>query len=214
VSQWTPLATALVVVYALVVLSGLWGVYLQQRLPTRLLQEVPDETIRSQVPELTEQLRREAELLVLATCGSPAEGRATGLPLTLKNHIEVVRAARSGKGSGLLDVLPPEPVPDTEALRRYFEEVVDPYLRPAMGRTRLRLRARVDKDFCELKAHLPEAAQPVIDALHGLCQRRRQFEEQARLHDRLHGWVGLHLCLSALLLVLLIGHAVTAPFYW
>ena len=43
---------------------------------------------------------------------------------------------------------------------------------------------------------------------------RRQFDEQVRLHDRLHAWVGLHLCLSALLVVLLLGHAVTAPLYW
>ena len=40
----------------------------------RLLQDVPDETIRTQIPDLTEQLRAEAELLVLATCGPPKSG--------------------------------------------------------------------------------------------------------------------------------------------
>jgi hypothetical protein len=216
ISHWGTLTIALVVVYAAVILSGLWGVYLQQRVPTRLLQEVPDETIRSQIPELTDQLRAEAELLVLAVCGPPKQGPAAmELPLTLKHHIDVVRAAHAGRGSGLLGVLPAEPIPDTEPLRRYFSETVEPYLRPETAlRSKLQLRARVDKDFRDLRARLPVAAQPVIDALLGLCERRRQFDEQIHLHDRLHAWIGYHLALSSLLLILLGWHVFTAILYW
>jgi hypothetical protein len=216
ISHWGWLTTALVVVYAVVILSGLWGVYLQQRVPTRLLQEVPDETIRSQIPELTEQLRAEAELLVLATCGPPREGPgAIELPLTLRNHLGVIRAAHAGKGSGLLAVLPADPIPDTEPLRRYFNEAVEPYLRPESTlRSKLKLRARVDKDFRDLRERLPVDARPVIDALLGLCEHRRQFDEQADLHDRLHAWIGYHLALSSLLLILLAWHITTAIIYW
>ena len=216
ISNWGPLTFVLVAVYAAVIVSGLWGVYLQQRIPTRLLQEVPDETIRSQIPDLTAQLRAEAELLVLATCGPTRVGPgAMKLPLTLKNHIGVVRAAHAGKGSGLLAVVPTEPVPDTEPLRRYFNETVEPYLRPESTlRSNLQLRARVDKDFRDLRERLPAAAQPVIDALYDLCERRRQFDEQTHLHDTLHAWVGFHLALSSLLVVLLVWHVITAVLYW
>jgi hypothetical protein len=216
ISHWAEFTSVLVGVYAMVIISGIWGVYLQQRVPTRLLQEVPDETIRSQIPELTAQLRAEAELLVLATCGPPREGPgAMKLPLTLANHIGVVRAAHGGKGSGLLAVLPAEEIPDTEPLRRYFNETVEPYLRPESAeRSKLQLRARVDKDFRDLRGRLPVAAQPVIDALYGLCERRRQFDEQVQLHDRLHAWIGYHLVLSSLLVILLVWHIITAPWYW
>jgi hypothetical protein len=216
ITAWGPLHIALIVIYTIVILSGLWGVYLQQRIPTRLLQDVPDETIRWQIPDLTDQLRGEAELLVLATCGPPKHGPgAMELPLTLKNHIDVIRKAQHGKGTGLLAVLPREPVPDTEPLRRYFNETVEPYLRrDTTVRSKLQLRARVDKDFRDLRERLPIAAQPVIDALYDLCNRRRQFDEQAELHDRLHAWVGFHLVASALLVVLLICHVATAIYYW
>jgi hypothetical protein len=213
ITHWGPLTIALIVVFAGVILSGIWGLILQQRVPTRLLEEIPDETIRSQIPELTEQLRQEAELLVLATCGPPAG--SSEVPLTLRQHIGVVRAARTGRGTGLLAVLPVEPIPDSEPLRRYFVDTVDPYLRPdASGRSHLFLRARIDKDFRDLQGRLPADALPVVEALRDLCERRRQFDEQARLHSWLHAWVGFHLTLSAALIVLLAGHAVTAVYYW
>jgi hypothetical protein len=180
------------------------------------LQEVPDETIRSQIPELAEQLRAEAELLVLATCGPLKQGPgAIELPLTLKTHLGVIRAAHAGKGSGLLAVLPADPIPDTEPLRRYFNEAVEPYLRPETTvRSKLKLRARVDKDFRDLRERLPVDARPVIDALLGVCEHRRQFDEQTHLHDRLHAWIGYHLALSSLLLILLAWHVTTAIIYW
>jgi hypothetical protein len=37
------------------------------------------------------------------------------------------------------------------------------------------------------------AAHSVVDALEDLCERRRQLDEQARLHGWLHGWILVHL---------------------
>jgi hypothetical protein len=216
ITHWGNLTIALMCVYAAVIASGVWGVILQQSVPTRLLEDVPDETIRSQIPQLTEQLRQEAELLVLATCGPPESntGRVE-IPLTLKQHIGVVRDARTGKGTGLLALMPAEPIPDTESLRRYFIDTVDPYLRQTTGsRSKLFLRAKIERDFRDLKGRLPAEALPVIEALRDVCERRRQFEEQERLHSWLHAWVGFHLVLSAALVVLLGSHVITAVLYW
>ena len=187
---------------------------MQQRLPHRLLQEVPDEVIASQIPELSEQLRSEAELLVLATCGPPGDGAEEGLQL-LRRQEATVRAVRAGKGSGLLRDIPAEPVADTEPLRGYFHSVLDPYLRPETSSgSALRLRARIKADFAELRQRINPDAHRVVDALEDLCERRRQFDEQAKLHARLHSWILFHLSLSAVLVVLVIWHAVSAVWYW
>jgi hypothetical protein len=217
ITHWGPLNVALMIAYAVVIASGVWGLILQQSVPTRLLEDVPDETIRSQIPQLTEQLRQEAELLVLATCGPPP-AVTTGpveIPLSLKNHIGVVRDARSGKGTGLLALMPPEPIPDTEPLRQYFHETVDLYMRPTVGsRSKLFLRAKIEKDFKDLKGRLPAEALPIIEALRDVCDRRRQFEDEERLHSWLHTWVAFHLVSSAALIVLLGSHVFTAIYYW
>jgi hypothetical protein len=209
-----PLTVVLMVVYFLVFASGVWGLWVQQRVPRHLLQEIPDETIRSQIPQLTGELRAEAELLVLATCGPPGDDPTQALAV-LQQTIPRIRATRSGKGAGLLRVLPAEPVPDTEPLRHYYRDIIDPYLQTeATSRSRLRLRARLKSDFNDLRLRINPDAHPVVDALEHLCERRRQFDEQAQLHGRLHSWILTHLSMSAALLVLLVWHAVTAVLYW
>jgi hypothetical protein len=206
------LSAVLLVVYLAVLGSGIWGLALQQRTPRRLLKEVPDETIRSQIPELCAQLHDEAELLVLATCGPPAEDGLAALRVLQKNRA-ALHAAQTGKGTGLLRVIPAEALPDTEPLRHYFHAVIGPFLRSETS-PRSALRARMQADFRELRRKINPAAGAVLDALEDLCERRRQFDEQTRLHAWLHGWIAVHLSLSAVLLVLLVWHAVSAVWYW
>jgi hypothetical protein len=214
-TRWGGLLTVvLLLVYLGVFLSGVWGLYTQHRMPRTLLQDVPDETIYSQIPVLSSELRNEAELLVLATCGPPVDNPNGALEV-LKENLPRVRAARAGKGAGLLRVLPSQPLPDTEPLRHYFHSVIDPYLRSeASYRSKLRLRARLENDFEDLELRINPKAQPVVAALKDLCERRKQFDEQSRLHFWLHNWILFHLSLSAILLVLLCWHAVTAIWYW
>ena len=69
-------------------------------------------------------------------------------------------------------------------------------------------------DFRDLRLKLDPAAHLVVDALEDLCERRRQFDEQASLHAWLHGWILFHLSFSAVLLVLLVWHVATAILYW
>ena len=52
-----------------------------------------------------------------------------------------------------------------------------------------------------------------LDELEALCRERRRLAEQERLHGWLHGWLLLHIPLSAALLVLGVAHAVTALYY-
>jgi hypothetical protein len=209
------LVLVLLAVFLAVIVSGVWGLALQQLVPRRLLEDVPAETIVAEVPRLAAQLEQEAELLVLATCGPPTtRSSATS---ALRENVARVHAARAGRGAGLLNgpVLPPEPIPDTEPLRDYFTRILGPYLRRgATHGSRLTARQQAAEDFRELRARVNPAAHPVVDALEEVCERRRQFDRQTRFHFWLHSWLWLHLPLSASLLLLLAWHAVTAILYW
>src|SRR5207253_6832437 len=117
---------------------------------------------------------QEAELLVLATCGPPTDdGPAGGSLQVLQRNYQTLQAARTGKGTGLLRLLPADPVPDSEPLRRYFLDVIGPYLDAERAApSRLRLRARFTYDFTELRGRLRPEVRPILDALEQLCERR------------------------------------------
>ena len=53
-----------------------------------------------------------------------------------------------------------------------------------------------------------------VDALSNLCDQRRQFDHQARLHYWLHNWLWIHLPLSLALIVLMFVHIVRTLQYW
>jgi hypothetical protein len=210
--RFGPLTVTLLVVYAVVMLSGIYGLWRQQSVPHNLLEEIPDETIRSQIPDLLVQLRREAQLLVLATCGptTDREGSAKALAI-LKENEPILKASRAGRGAGLLRILPAEPIPGTEPIRVYFNDVIEPYLTSTT--TAGRLRSRLKQDFNELRGRMDPESHPVLDALEGLCDRRQQFDHQAEMHNRLHNWIIFHLTFSALLLFFLVWHLITALQY-
>jgi hypothetical protein len=206
------LTTVLTAVYLGVFLSGVWGLLMQDRQPSGLLQDIPGETINSQVPALLEQSRREARLLVLATCGFPEGEQGQEAFRALAEDRDVVARAHAGKGTGLLRALPRSPLDGCEVLRRYFHDEIEPFLEGLPSR--LRLREVLVNDFRDLRSRLPADAHPVARALEDLCERRRQLDRQARLHRWLHGWITVHLALSAGLLVLLGWHVATALWYW
>ena len=63
------LTMLLVAVFSLVIVSGVWGLALQNTLPKLLLQAAPAETIYSHIDDVGGQYAEEAERLVLAACG-------------------------------------------------------------------------------------------------------------------------------------------------
>lgn len=209
----SPLPLAVLGVYLVVFVSGLYGLWQQQRLPGLLLQQVPDETIPALVPDLTDRMRQEAELLVLATCGPPAG--EDGMPPALEHNLGRVRDARHGKNTGLLDLLPKEPLPQTEPIRAFFRSTIAPYLesKPALS-VQGKLKARWQSEFADLRKRVNPGAYPVVEALQRLCERRGELDEQAALHNRLHLWVSFHLVATVLLVLLLGWHAYSAILYW
>ena len=225
------LSTGLMVLFLIVIASGVWGLALQQVLPGRMLVDVPGETIYSQIDFVRAQLRGEGARIVLATCGEPDAPEPLsagdgpflyGFPVAGKARPARVRVdAVAVDGAGpLLDLfrskIAPYLCPDP--LFDYYRS--DPRSRPARSpkldgprRSPLHDPKTATMIFEGVKIDLDPRAHPAVDALAELCDQRRQFDRQARLHVWLHNWLAVHLPLSAALILLMIVHAVVALKY-
>jgi hypothetical protein len=214
------LSTALLVLLLVVIASGVWGLLVQQFLPTRMLEKVPAETIYSQIDRLAAQLSAEARQLVRGTCGpGPGEGDEREMAIAAESTpfivVGAVRAVGQLQGKVLETRVPPTLVPGSEPLRAFFHDTIDPFLRGlARGASPLRQRERAAHLFRELKVRLPPEAHSAVDILESMCDQRRQWDEQVRLHIWLHNWLWVHFPLSVALVVLMFVHVWVALKYW
>src|SRR5262245_55637925 len=216
------LSGLLLTLVLIVVASGVFGLALQQYLPTQMLEQVPSATIYSQIDYVVNQLAREADRLIAATCG-PAAGEEN-LPLELQparaagtGHLVVgaMRTAGRVQGKVLETVTPTVPVPESEPLRVFGKEMLIPYLkRGTASGSSLQRPNQASVMFSELRIKLDPAAHGAVAALEGLCEQRRQLDVQARLHFWLHSWLLVHLPLSVALIVLMFFHIFVAMKFW
>src|SRR5262249_55640575 len=99
--------------------------------------------------------------------------------------------------------------------QQFYEGQVRPFLDGGDVRSSfLANPMEAEQAFARLRA-LPAlaSAREQLTLLQLLCDERRQLPEQERLHHWLHGWLLIHIPLSALLLVLGVAHAVMALYY-
>ena len=217
------LSTVLTLLLVVVVLSGLWGLVLQQVLPRRMMDEVPAETIYSQIDRIGQMTRHEAWRLVEATCGPSDDEERTEADVALgeeERHpvyvvVGALRTAGRLQGNVLQTSVPSAPVPGSEPLRVFYLEEIVPYLeRGRRSGSSLSQRQRAEAMFRDLRTQLDPRAHPAVDALAGACEQRRQHDLQSRLHGWLHGWLLVHLPLSITLVVLMFIHIYVAIKYW
>src|SRR5581483_748112 len=159
------LSTVLMILFALVIASGILGLAFQQVLPRRMLDEVPAETIYSQIGRISRFFRRDAAQLVRATCGP---GEDDDLDEDVEERTEegssfvtigAVRSAGRVQGKVLLTKVPAAPVPNSEPLRVFFRESVSPYLlQGAKSGMPLRYPNRSAVMFRDLRTKLDPAA--------------------------------------------------------
>ena len=213
---------ALTALFLAVIVSGIWGLAVQQWIPGWMLEQVPAETIYEQIDHVAAQHCREAERLVRGMCvADPAEhgGEHGGDDAAAdRGDHAVITGLRSMTGiqGKVLQVVQIHAlIPGTAAVRRMFFAEVKPYL---LGGRRsgssLASRATSVRLFAALRDSSPTEAAVVIDHLERTCDIRRQFDLQARLHGWLHGWLLVHVPLSVALGVLLAVHVPVALWYW
>jgi hypothetical protein len=220
-----PLSTVLAAVFAVVIASGVFGLVMQQVIPRLMLQATPAETIYSQIDYVSQQFAADAQRLVLAACGEQREPRGEAETLTPAFQSEdedegfvvigAVRTVGSVRGKVLATQASAGRVANPQAMRSAFFDTIQPYLQQgAAGGSLLADRSRAALWFEELRAGAGSDGQQVVAALESWCDNRRQFDLQIRLHHWLHGWLSLHLPLSAALLILLAAHIYAAIKYW
>jgi len=215
-------ATLLFVLFLIVIVSGVWGLILQQIIPSRMLAEIPAETIYSQIEHVSNLLVEEGDRLVIATCGvtKAAEAEPATALITARqeeallataaasSHYTVGAIRQVGGVQGMVleskSALPP--VPNSEPLRDFFNETVARYLkRGAKSGSPLADPNQARILFSDLRLALDPAAHEAIATLENLCDRR-QFDHQAKLHYWLHNWLWVHLPLSFALIILMFVH--------
>jgi hypothetical protein len=211
------LSTVLMVLLVIVVLSGIWGLAMQQWLPKYMLDQVSAETIYSQIDQLSMQLLHEARRLVDVVCGTMDVAGIEGAGEEAGEHLVVgaVRTAGRVRGKVLETRTAPEAISGCEPLRGFFATQVAPFLEHGnKSRSILRLPGRASLAFQDLAGHLPKPAHETLATLEDFCNQKRQWEQQRRLHFWLHNWLWLHFSLSLALVVLMFVHAWAAVKFW
>ncbi len=193
--------TALMVLFYVVIASGIVGLVLQQVLPAAMTVRVPLETIHSQIDHVREGLAVDAYVQVAAVVGEIADVTEERAWLA-----EEAAAAAAGSWKQRQRDAPAEsPAADAAPLRAFYLGEVRPFLRGSVRRP--------PSDFAALRQHAAPAWRERVDALWALCDESRQLLVQRRLHRWLHGWLFVHVPLSFALFVLVVIHIVTALRY-
>lgn len=211
------LNVALMVLFLVVIASGIWGLVLQQFLPRMLLDEVPAETIREQIDHVAARETADVERFVRAVCEPAVAAVDTDEPDEQEDFAVVTGfRAMTGIQGRVLETVPVYSViPGTREIARRFRVDIRPYLLAGRaGGSPLAGRREAEAFFAELRGTSPREAETVISRLERACEHRRQYDLQAKLHDWLHGWLLVHVPLSVSLGVLLAVHVPIALWYW
>ena len=209
-----PLTIVLMVLFTIVIISGILGLALQQILPRLMLTRVPLETVYEQIDAIVVQLRTESDELVAAACGPigvetparPVERRAGG---GLGD-----RTGAQPRSTPRAHPSPLPPTPESGILRETYMREIRPFLDPAAnGNGVLSNPGRTQTLFRELRTALPSLLHETVGELEATVEERRQLRDQKRLHHWLHGWLLVHVPLSLALLLLGAAHAVIALRY-
>jgi hypothetical protein len=213
------LPTLLLVLFAIVIASGLFGLWMQQIIPRMMLEQAPGETIYSQINRVARQLANEADAIVAVLCepaaGEAPSARTVQVAAVAESYQEGGRDFRPWQVKILERELPARPAPSITALADFHHNELRPYL--LAGQTSnpvLATAARATQLFDGLRRNLDPSISSTIDALEQLCNQRRDLDIQARLHKWLHGWLWVHLPLSVVLVLVMFVHAVAALRYW
>jgi hypothetical protein len=212
----------LMILFAVVIVSGLFGLALQQFLPRIMMERVPAETIYSQIEFVAEQSYWSAVDLVEAVCGEPVPVDKSKRPG--KQEVEAapafvtvgaLREVGSVVGRSLQTLAVATALIEGGVLIENFASTIGPYLlKGGKSKSTLCSSAASAAYFRRLRSALPAEATGVIDALEGLCEQRRQYDLQRQLHAWMHGWLVIHAPLSVVLVGLMFLHIIVALKYW
>ena len=215
-SSGSPMTRWLLIIYAIVMVSGVYGLALQHFLPRMMKEEVPLETIFEQIPHILNQLREAVGELRKSLEPAPAPA-AVSAPVASPASPPAPAAPAVVIADGPVATIAAEPLPDpsTQTLMQFIDEVALPYLAASRGDKLLLGSQRVSDDqFRLLKISVAAAWHEKVEQLQAWCDERRQLDLQTKLQHWLHGWLLIHIPFSVLLLLFTAWHIVAALFFY
>lgn len=216
---WLPMT--FMVLFVLTILSGLYGLAVQNLLPRWMLRNLPSETIYNQIDYVSEQTVEDARRLLVAACGKPMTGDQVlesepELEAAKSSTIVVGAVRQSGKTRGrtLETRKVTKAFDDQEQLWNAFDEIQPFLLGGRRSDTPVTNRQQASQWFGKLRTVCGRESESTIDILESMCDQRRQFDIQQTVHRWLHVWLPIHIGLSVAVSVLLAAHIWTALKYW
>jgi hypothetical protein len=198
-----PLSTALMILFYIVIGSGIFGLVLQQFIPATMTRRVPLETIHFQIDHVVENLGSDAYELVASVTGPIPEAAEEQQRLTAEE--EVVKRIPGYWKQVTRQRIAETPDLRSDELKGFYLTSVRPYLK-SKGR-------QSAPDFRSMMLRAPEEWVGKLEKLQAICVVARQIGVQQRLHGLLHNWLFLHAPLSFAMFVLAGFHAVLALRY-
>ena len=205
-----PMTTLLMVLYAIVMISGIYGLILQHQLPALMKERLPGETVFEQIPYIRGQLVTAAVKMRDSLEHSPAA------------RLEAVAIANASTGSTAADFdeKGADTVaaldPDSESLLiEFLDRQVIPYLSAKRGEGHSLGKPRFSEDtFRFVRLRLAEVYRERVDQIQTWCNERRRLDLQTKMQHWLHGWLFVHVPFSFLLVLLTAWHAFVTLFYY
>jgi hypothetical protein len=219
---WLP--ASLMILFVLTIVSGLYGLALQNLLPKWMLWNLPAETIYNQIDYVAAVTVEDARRALLASCGRRMMGDqkasiddpppelipASSEPIV----IGALRGAGKTRGRSVVTTKFRDVSRDAEPLWTAFDEIKEFLLNGSRVDSPVTNRAHASLYFQTLRGACGPDSVPVVDMLESFCDQRRQFDTQQTCHRWLHAWLPIHIGLSVAVSVLLVMHMYTALKYW
>jgi hypothetical protein len=218
---WLP--TSLMVLFVLTILSGLYGLAVQNILPRWMLWNLPAETIYNQIDYVAQLTVEDARQALLAACGrrvtTETKANVDPVPDLIPASSEpiVIGAIRGvGRTRGRSVITPKfrDVSADAEPLWTAFEEIQPFLLEGKRASTPVTHPAGAAQYFQTLRGACGKDSGIVVEMLQSYCDQRRQFDTQQTCHRWLHAWLPFHIAVSVAVSVLLAMHIYTALKYW
>lgn len=200
--------------FVFVVVSGLYGAWLQHEMPRRMMRDIPMETIYEQIDHVRAQLLDEADTVVAEASGkleletvAPA-----GRDAYAQDAAGVVAEGAVGSAAALASVVRLE-AEDSAPLRDFYLREMRGFVEKPDRSHYLASEAAARSRFEKVRALLPAVYHPAVADLENICEEERQLMRQSRMHAVLHTWLLVHVPLSLALLALAVIHIVVALRY-
>ena len=192
-----PHTTTLFWLYAIVMISGFWGIALQQFMPRLMKESLPREVVFEQIPNIRAKIYEEALTFrsqMFKQLSTPAPAPAA--------------VAVPAGGAPSAAVAPPAVDPSPQVLVDFLDEEGLPFLHDRKARKTRLADARVSDDvFKILKLNVSDGFRSKVEDIQMWSDEHRLMAKQERLHMILHGWLIIHIPISFMLLVWTFWHA-------